>query len=416
MKRQTVLIAGVVGTLALVGGGLFLATRSPGNVASASTTVRAQNAQVARGTLVATVNTAGNVSAPKSASLAFQQAGRVAKVNAQIGDAVKANQVLMELDLVDLQLALKNVQAGLANAQANLDNAKAKNSQNPNQLIVVKAQVDKAIITLQKAQSDYNAVAWRGDIGMTSQAAALQTATIDYQSALANFNQTAATINDSALRTAQAQLDQAQVSLEQAQRNIEKAKIVAPFDGIVNTVNFSFGDTAGTNAAAVTIVDLATLQIKVTLAEVDIAKVKTGQTAQLTLDALTGKTYSAQVQTVAPVGTVTQGVVNYPVTLVVQNVDGAIKPGMTANAAIVVERRENVLMIPNRAVRTQGNQRTVTVLFKDEQITTPISVGLANDSFVEVTNGLQEGDVVLIQQTQTRGANVPGAQQFNFGR
>ncbi|MBI3742244.1 MAG: efflux RND transporter periplasmic adaptor subunit, partial [Chloroflexi bacterium] len=278
MNRKTMLIGGAVGLVALVGLGFFLTRGSSGTVASASTTVRAQDATVTRGTLVATVNAAGNISAPKSASLAFQSAGRVAKVNVAVGDSVKTGQVLLELDLTDLNLSLKNSQASLSSSQANFDSAKSKNAQNPNQLIVAKSQLDKAAITLQKAQGDYNAIAWRGDVGMTSQAAALQTATIDYQSALANFNQTAATINDTALRQAQASLDQAQVSVDQAVRNIEKAKIIAPFDGIVSAVNLNVNDTAGTNAAAAAIVDLSSLQVRVTLSEVDIAKIKTGQT------------------------------------------------------------------------------------------------------------------------------------------
>ncbi|MBI3912908.1 MAG: efflux RND transporter periplasmic adaptor subunit [Chloroflexi bacterium] len=415
MKRQHYIMGGV-GVAALLVAVFFL-TRPSSTVTSAATTVRAQDASVTRGTLVATVSAAGNVSAPKTASLAFQQSGRVAKVNVQVGDTVKSGQVLMELDLVDLQLALKNTQANLTSAQVSYETAKTKVAQNPNQLIVARAGLDKATIALQKAQGDYNAISWRGDIGMTTQAQALQTATIDYQSALASFSQVASTINDSALRSAQVQLDQAQVSVDQAQRNIEKARIVAPFDGVVSAVNFNVSDSVG-SGVALTLVDLATLQVKVTLSEVDIAKVKAGQTAQMTLDALTGKTYSAQVQSVAPIGTVTQGVVNYPVTLVVQNVDGSIKPGMTANMAIAVERRDNVLLIPNRAVRTTGNQKTVTVLFKGEQISTPIGTGLTNDQFVEVTNGLNEGDVVLIQQTTTRSGNVPGVPggaQF-FGR
>ncbi len=408
MNRKYVIIGGLVAAAGLLGAGFFFLNQRSAGTAATSSAVRAQTTAVTRGTLVATVNAAGNVSAPKTASLTFQQAGRVAKVNAQVGDAVKTNQVLMELDLIDLNLALKNAQAGLTNSQANHENAKAKNSQNPNQIIVAKAQLDKASIALQKAQADYNTIAWRGDAGMSSQAVTLQNATIDYQSALASYNQTAATINDTALRQAAAQLEQAQISLEQAQRNIEKAKIVAPFDGVVSAVNLNVGDIAGTSQAAAAVVDLATLQVKVTLAEVDVAKVKAGQSATMTLDALVGKNYSAEVQSVSPVGTITQGVVNYPVTLGVKNVDGAIRPGMTANLAIVVEKRDDVLMVPNRAVRQQGNQKTVTVVYRGEQIAVSVGTGLSNDQFVEITNGLKEGDAVMIQTTQTRAGNVPG--------
>lgn len=414
MKRNTIII-GIVVTLVLIAAALFGLQRLS---ASAATTSRVQTVTVERGTLVATVSAAGNVSAVKSAALAFQTTGRVTLVNAQVGDVVKAGQLLMQQDTSDLLLALKNAQAGLASAQANYDAAKAKNEQNSNQLIVAKGQLDKAIVTLQQAQANYNAIAWRGDVGATSQAAALQSATIDYQTALANFNLTAATINDSALRVAQASLDEAKVAQEQAQRNIDKARIIAPFDGVVAAVNFGVGDSAGASTAAITLADLSTLQVKVTLAEVDVSKVQVGQTAQMTLDALTGATYTAKVTAIGPVATVTQGVVNYPVIVSVTNTDSAIKPGMTANLAIQVDRRDNVLLLPTRAVRTQGNQKQVTVLYKGQSISTPITTGLASDSQIEVMSGLKEGDEVVVQQTTTRSTSFGpgGGGAVFFGR
>lgn len=456
MKRRTILIISAVGIVVVLIAIAALALQNQS--ASAAATVRVQTSTVQRGSLVATVSAAGNISVLEEASLAFQTNGRVAKVNVLVGDAVKAGQVLMELDTTDLNLALRtaqtnlasaqanfdqtktnldfalrNAQANLSNAQSNLAAAKAKNDQNPNALIIAKAALDKAQVALQKAQGDYNAIAWRGDIGMTTQAATLQQATIDYNSALASYNQTAATINDTALkqaqtqlsldqvaleqaqrnldtnlRTAQASLDNAKLSVEQAQRNLDKSRIIAPFDGVVSVVNNKVNDSVA-SAVAVGVVNPNRLQVKVTVAEVDLPKIKANNTAQLTLDALTGKTYSAKVMTIGPVGTVTQGVVNYPVTLEITNVDGAIKPGMTANLAIVVERRDNVLLLPTRAVRTQGNQKTVTVQYKGQSITQNVTTGLTNDTSVEIISGLQEGDVVLLNQTTTRQTgNVPG--------
>jgi RND family efflux transporter MFP subunit len=270
-------------------------------------------------------------------------------------------------------------------------------------------------------------------VGLTTQAAELRNTTIEYQSALANYNMTLATINDSALksaqatfdkdtvaleqaqrnldtqlRTAQANVDKDQVALEQAQRNVDRARLLAPFDGFVSAVNYSAGDSAGTGTAAI-VVDLTTLQVRVNIAEVDIAKIKLGQSAQITLDALPGKTYTATISSIGPVATITQGVVNYPVTAIVGNHEGAIKPGMTANLAITVEQRDNVLLIPARAIRTQGGQRTVTVLYKGLNIAVPVTIGLTNDQSAEITSGLLEGDQVIIQSTQTRGGmSVPG--------
>jgi HlyD family secretion protein len=446
--KKTWITIGIILLVALLGGGWWLYEQS---TASAAAAARVQTATVRRGALVATVNAAGNVLSPEEANLSFQTSGRVAKVHVQVGDTVKKGQVLMELDTTDLELSLKTAKANLASSQANLEQvkanlqfalrnaqsnlesskaaleaAKSKNAQNPNQIIVAKAQLDKAEVALRQAQSAYNQIAWRGDVGMTPQAAELQRATIDYQSALANYQMTLATINDSALkaaqaqyerdvvaleqaqrnldtqlRTAQANVERDQIAVEQAQRNIERARIVAPFDGVVAAVNFSVGDTAGT-ATAVIVVDLSMLQVKVNIAEIDIAKIKVGQTAQVTLDALVGKTYNATISAISPAATITQGVVNYPVIAIVDNTDGAIKPGMTANLSITVDRRDNVLLVPARAVRSQGNQRIVNVLYKGQTIATPVTIGLTNDQFAEVISGLLEGDEVIIQTTASR--------------
>jgi HlyD family secretion protein len=462
MKRNRIIIIVVVVVIIAAFFVIRQMTASPAPAASVQTTT------VQRGNLAATVSAAGNVSAPNQVAAAFETStlnvsGRVAKVNVKVGDTVKTGQVLMEVDTSQLTLALQTAQSNLASAQvsydqtksdlnfalrtakasfdsaqSNLDAAIASNTQNPNSLIVAKASLDTALVTLQKAQGDYNTVAWRGDVGMTSQAAALQSATIAYQSALASYNIAAAKINDSSLKSAQATYTNAQVSLEQAQknlatklalaqatldnakleveqaqRNLENAKLVAPYAGIVSAVNYGVGDRA--TGTAVTIVDLSLLQVKVTVAEVDVAKIKLGQTATMTLDALTGKTYNAKVIAISPVGTITQGVVNYTVTLEITNSDGSIKPSMTANLTLEVERRDNVLLIPTRAIRTQGTQKTVTVVYKGQNIPTQVNVGLTNDQSAEITSGLQEGDVVVINTTQTRQTGgMPGGGGMPF--
>lgn len=410
MKRNWIII-GVVAIVVIIAAIFGLSRMS---ASAATTTTRVQTATVTRGNLVATVSAAGNISAPEDAALAFQQSGRVSKVNVQVGDAVKKGQLLMEIDTTDLELSLRTSQATLTSSQANFESAKLKNAQNANQLIVAKTQLDKATIALQKAQNEYNAIAWRGDVGMTTQAQTLQTATIDYQSALANYQIQAANINDTALKQAEAQLERDTISVEQAKRNIERARIYAPFDGVVSQVNFSVGDSAGTGTAVI-VVDLAQLQVRVTIAEVDIAKIKVGQSSQITMDALPGRTYSARIIAISPVATITQGVVNYSVIANLTNNDGAVKPGMTSNLSITVDQRENVLLVPLRAVRAQGNQRTVTVQHQGQDIALPVTVGLTNDQFAEITSpGLQVGDQVVIQQTQTRTTAGGGGGMLGF--
>lgn len=415
MKRKVLvrllLLFLVVG---IAGGGYYYYQR---NVSTAKPAA-VQTTTVRRGSIVATVSAAGNVAAARTATITSQTAGRVTQVNVAVSDRVKAGQTLVQLDLTDLNRALRSAQLSQQTAQTNFDTAKTKNSTNANALIVAKASLEKARIAVQAAQADYDTIAWRAGSAVTSQATTLQQATIDFQTAQANYNTTIATISDADLKNAQVSLDQAKLNVEQAQRNLDQARIVAPFDGIITSVNVNVGDnanaaTTSTSATnAVVMFDPSRLQISVTVSEVDIAKIKIGQTAQVTFDALTGKTYSAQVVTIAPVGTVTQGVVNYQVILALTDADDAVRPGMTSNLTIEVERRDNVLLIPTRAIRTQGTQRIVTVLFKEQSIQTPVTTGLSNDTSIEITGGLQEGDAVVLNTTQTRTGNVPGGIPF----
>ena len=104
---------------------------------------------------------------------------------------------------------------------------------------------------------------------------------------------------------------------------------------------------------------------------------------------------------IAPAGVLSQGVVNYPVTVsLIPPFDG-VKTGMTASPNIVVEQRDNVLMVPNRAVRSQGRQRFATVMFEGQAMQVPVQTGLSNDTMTEIVSGLKEGDTVVLTSTTT---------------
>ena len=421
MNRRSLTISGIVIIVVVTAALLFVPRLT---ASAASTTLNLQTATVQRGTLVATVAAAGNVSAPEQANLAFQTSGRVTKVDVQVGDRVKKGDVLMQLDTTNLDYALKTAQDNLTIAQANYNSAKITNSENADQVKVAKAALDKAAATLAQAQSAYNQVASAPNIGMLPQSTALQQASLDYQSALATYNSTVAGINNLPLETAKTKLASAQTAVQQAQDNLDQAKILAPYNGQIAAVDYKVGDMASagnttstssttTGNPAVTIVNLSSLQVAATLSELDVVKVKDGDTAQLTLDALPGKTYTATVAEIDPVGTVTQGVVNYNVIFNVNHADNSIKPGMTANLNIEVASVNDVLMVPTRAVHVQGNLKTVTVLYKGLEIPVPVQTGLSNDQNIEVTGALKAGDRVVlnpvqINQPQFRGGGLGG--------
>lgn len=214
---------------------------------------------------------------------------------------------------------------------------------------------------------------------------------------------------NSDILAAQAGVVQAQANVATAQTNLSGATLIAPFDGVVSATNMSVGETAtttGANPSSITVVDPPQLRVDVQVDEADIARIAVGQPARLTFDALPGRTVRGNVIAIAPSGTLTQGVVGYPVSIGVQNARG-VRPGMTAVAEVEYERRTNALVLPNRAIIRQGRERFVQVMISTGPERRRVQVGMANDEFTEITEGLQEGDTVVVPQTTARAA-VPG--------
>jgi len=297
------------------------------------------------------------------------------------------------------------------------------------QLDSANARVLNAEIAVQQAQQAYDAAVANQTNTPLAQAqaqlkeaeAALQkllnsTYTQDVAAAEAAYQKAVAGPTEEDLIIAQASVDTAQVNLEQAKLKLKNAQLIAPFGGIVTAVNIQPGQQAGTSTAAIELADTDHLEIVVNMSEVDLPKLKVGQDAEITLDALPGKILAGKVTQIAPAGVLQQGVVNYPVTIALTTLDSAVKAGMTANLSVIVERKENVLVVPNRAIRTQGRQRIVTVAYEGQQIQVPVQTGMSNEAQTEITGGLKEGDEVILNTTttanSTRGVGVPGIPGF----
>jgi RND family efflux transporter MFP subunit len=346
------------------------------------------------------VSTTGPLVAVNQARLSFRTAGVLKELNVQMGSTVKTGDVLAKLDTTDLEMALTQAQINLQNSQIKYQ--QLLQGPNANDIVVAKNNLEKSAIALQKAQGDYDKIAWRGDIGMTPQAATLQQATMDYQSAQANYNkiiQGTTTALD--LEAAQNQIKLSQLQVDQAKRNLANATLAAPFDGVVTSVGANVGEAVGANTAMVTLVNLQGLRIDASVDETDIGQLAVGQAVSITLDALSGVNLKGQVSAIAPNATVQSGVVTYLVQIAVQSSDPRLKAGLTANASIVVQQKDNVLLVPNRAIKVTRNQRTVQVMENGQLVEKQIRTGMSNDQFTEVTDGLTEGQEVAIITTAT---------------
>ncbi|MFA5185280.1 MAG: HlyD family efflux transporter periplasmic adaptor subunit [Patescibacteria group bacterium] len=225
-------------------------------------------------------------------------------------------------------------------------------------------------------------------------------------------------ISENSVAQRQSALVSAQNKLKDASDALNDYTVFAPFDGVVGTVQAQESGDASAGSAVVTL--LTTQQVAtISLNEVDAAKIKEGQKATLTFDAVDSLTLTGEVAEVSPLGTVTQGVVNYTITIAFDTQDERIKSGMSVSTAIVTQVDADVLTVPNSAVKTQGEEHyvetldiaTSTVLDANGYYQTndtpkriTVQIGLANDSETEITEGLTEGQRVISQTIKTTTA------------
>ncbi len=202
-------------------------------------------------------------------------------------------------------------------------------------------------------------------------------------------------------RIAQAQVEQARVSLQQARLLLDGAKLTAPFDGVVAAVLAEEKALVTAATPVLQLVDLSTLHVDVNVDEVDIAAVREGQPAVLTLDALTDVEVEGTIASIAPLPAADASIVAYVVRIALAPTDAPLKVGMTATARIITESKDGVLLVPNRAISVNRQDGTFRVekWVNGRSVQTDIVVGLRSDLQSEIISGLQDGDQLIIRAT-----------------
>jgi HlyD family secretion protein len=198
----------------------------------------------------------------------------------------------------------------------------------------------------------------------------------------------------------EAQVDAAETNLGLAQLRLEQAMIMAPMDGRIASLQVKEGEQATPGAPAITLIDEGAYHIEVSVDEIDIDQIAEGQPVEITLDALPDTVLDGVISEIAPTAlTSGAGVVTYLVTINIDPGDIALRPGMTANATIITDLLDDVLIVPNWAIRLDRetgealvNRETASGTFEE----VPIVTGLRNEQFSEVISGLEEGDVVVV--------------------
>ena len=209
------------------------------------------------------------------------------------------------------------------------------------------------------------------------------------------------------LANAKASVDNAATNVQTAQANLDTATLYAPSSGIIASIASAVGESAASPVMVLT--GSSALTLHGTIGEADVAKLKVGQVANVTVDAVgTSARMTGKVTSVDPTATIQQGVPVYGVDVTIDLPNQQVRPGMSGTANVVIASRQGVLTVPNLAIRTTSGKRYVQVLKDGEAVDTDVTFGIANDTVTEVTAGLAEGDLVVLPQSRTTSTPRPG--------
>ncbi|MDA1337586.1 MAG: efflux RND transporter periplasmic adaptor subunit [bacterium] len=195
----------------------------------------------------------------------------------------------------------------------------------------------------------------------------------------------------------QARLEQSRATAVKIETQVEKSRLYSPIFGIVTKQTAKVGELVASAVNIVSLISENDFEIETYVPEADIAKIEVGNTAKVTLDAYgRGVMFEARVVAIDPAETIIEGVATYKVTLLFSAEDERIKSGMTANITIVGAKKDGVFAVPQRAIITRGNSKVVRVITGEVTQEVEVTLGLrGSDGFVEITEGLNEGDIVI---------------------
>jgi HlyD family secretion protein len=391
-------------------------------------------APVERGDVVQTVSVTGDVVDREEVVLNFEIGGRLASVNIKEGDQVTQGEVVATLNDADLNSQVEAAKAQMDKAVAEggmsddtiheadvaVDNAKKvlgdTKDLNKQNVDAAEQAVKNAQNYLDDAQKFYDENPTKTNkLTLTTAENNLKSAkeAKDTAEQQTNLSETEAqngvdsadahldtTKSDYAQNSRDADVASARANYDLALNNLSRSVLKAPANGIITAVNDKKGDILGTGVIKESFATMISgdLMIEAQIPESDILKIKEGLAADFTLDSLgSDQKFTGRVIEIFPAATVSGDVITYKVKFTIDNLDSRFKDGMTANLDIKTNEKDNVLRIPMRALKTEGDHKYVDVLGNNNQTEkVEVTTGLEGDEgMVEIKSGLKEGDKVV---------------------
>jgi len=415
MKKIAVWVA----VLALLAGGGYYIYSKKAKAADTGYVTEA----VKRGDITSSVSATGTLNPKVTVLVGTEVSGTIRQIFVDYNSLVKKGEVLLRLDQDLFKAQVAQSRANLQNAEARLQELQAGRGMQSSD---VQSAIDQKKATLDKDKANYDRNESLFKKGMIS-GTDLDAAKEAYLVARAQYEQAGAdtaknAVTDAQIAGGRAQVAQARAALSTAETNLAKTVIKAPMDGIVVDRNIEVGQTVAASFSTptlLTIGELSLMQVSVSIDEADVGQVKVGQEADFTVDAFPSKVFKGKVSQIYYAPVTVQNVVTYAGIIEVENQDKLLRPGMTANVKVITNRKKDVLMIPNSALRIKldkqkkheaGPPGAKTLYVIKQGKPTPVSITTGATDFIntEVLSGLEEGDVVVVDTTGKTDNNSGG--------
>jgi HlyD family secretion protein len=338
---------------------------------------------VTRGNISATVTATGTVNAVTTVLVGTQVSGTIKAIYADFNSKVKKGQLIAQIDPALFEAQVAQQSANLATSKANL------------------AKAEVSVVDTQRTLERNRQLFSKNLIARSD----LDTAETSYDSARAQVNANKALV------------EQAAAALRTAETNLRYTRILSPVDGIVVSRNVDVGQTVAASFQTPTLFtiaqDLTKMQIDSSVAEADIGKIMVGQAVEFTVDAYPDSPFHGSVSEIRNAPITVQNVVTYDVVVKVDNPELRLKPGMTANVSIIVSSKEDVLRLPNAALRFRPSEkrdltkqkerdkgRAVWTLENKNPKRSAITTGISDGIYTELLSGeIKEGQELIVEST-----------------
>jgi HlyD family secretion protein len=344
MKTTPIVIG--IAALALAGGGAWW-WQSKADAQAPSY----RTAKIERGNLQASVSASGAVNPVTQVSVGTQVSGQIKELYVDFNSEVKAGQLIAQIDPETFEFRVRQALADVDAARAAVLTAQAN-------VLASQAAISRAQVDVAEAQRDFERKKDLADKQFIAQSEA------DKARALVNTSgeslksaQAQLAVTQAQVKSAQANVAQREAALAQARVDLQRTKITSPVNGIVIKRAIERGQTVAASLQApelfVIAQNLSDMQVDASIDEADVSRVRTGQRASFTVDAFPGQTFEGEVRQVRKAAQNVANVVTYVAVVGFTNTDGRLLPGMTANVRVITDSRENVLKIPNSALRVR---------------------------------------------------------------